>query len=74
MKKLESIILKVHYAAGFFEVCSLIIENVDDKNPKNKEGITPLHIAAGGGYFEVFKIIHKNAADTFTRDNLGNTL
>ena len=36
----------LHYAAGFFEVCSLIIENVDDKNPKNKEGITPLHIAA----------------------------
>ena len=31
---------------GHFEICKLIIENVDDKNPANSYGFTPLWVAA----------------------------
>ena len=37
-----------HCAAefGFLEICEMIMENMEDKNPKNNSWVTPLHEAA----------------------------
>ena len=40
-----------------FDVCRLLIENIDDKNPADKIGWTPLHLAALNGYRELTKLI-----------------
>ena len=37
---------------GHYDICQLIIDNVDDKNPKDKYHNTPLHKAAENGNFE----------------------
>ena len=42
------------------QVCKLILENVDDKNPKKKDEWTPLHIAVKNCHLEVFKLILEN--------------
>ena len=34
---------------GLLEICKLLVLKVDDKNPSNKSGSTPLHAAARGG-------------------------
>ena len=37
----------IHFAAskGLFQVCELIIDTVQDKNPLGEYGVTPLHCA-----------------------------
>ena len=52
----------IHYAAeyGHLEVCQLIIQTVDEKNPKNNEGRTPLHYAARWGKASICELIMKN--------------
>ena len=40
-----------------FDVCRLLIENIVDKNPADKIGWTPLHLAALSGYRELTKLI-----------------
>ena len=42
----------LHWAAkkGHLSLCKLIIKNVQDKNPKGKNGQTPLHVAALNGH------------------------
>ena len=50
----------LHVAAdrGQLEICKLVINNVEDKNPPNlKEGATPLHLAATQGHVEICKFI-----------------
>ena len=44
-----------HFAAecGFLEICEMIMENMDEKNPKGDWGVTPLHRAAENGKLEV---------------------
>merc|ERR1712203_1303004 len=51
----------LHYATtkGFFEICSLILENIEDKNPKADRDWTPLHLAARYGQLEICKLIMK---------------
>ena len=51
-----------HFAAecGFLEICEMIMENMDEKNPKGDWGLTPLHLAAENGKLEVCKLILKN--------------
>ena len=42
----------------FLQVCKIIIENTkSNKNPRKKNGWTPLHIAAKKGHFEILKLI-----------------
>ena len=45
----------LHYAAkeGHLDVCRLILERVEDKNPEAIGGWTPLHSAADNGHLEV---------------------
>ena len=47
---------------GFLEICEMIMENMEEKNPKDKygHGVTPLHQAAEYGELEVCRLIIKN--------------
>ena len=45
---------------GFSEICEMIMENMEEKNPKDECGITPLHQAAEYGELEVCKLIIEN--------------
>jgi ankyrin repeat protein len=56
---------------GYFEICQLITENIEVKNPTTIEDLTPLHLAALNGSFDVCKLIidygvdkHPNFADS----------
>ena len=40
---------------GNFDICKLIIDHLDDKNPGNIVGSTPLHKAAKRGHLQVVK-------------------
>ena len=42
---------------GHLSVCHLILENVDDKNPKNNSGLTPLQFAARYNHLRIKKLI-----------------
>ena len=55
----------LHYAAenGNFEICQLIIDEADDKNPKMTNGDTALHMAARKGYLAISKLIIECAVD-----------
>ena len=46
--------------SGFLEVCKMIIDKVEDKNPKDPKGRTPLHAAAAKGFEEICKLIIDN--------------
>ena len=42
---------------GLVSICKLIIANADDKNPKGKRDLTPLHQAAGNGHLNICRLI-----------------
>ena len=48
-----------HFAAkkGFLEICEMIMENKEEKNPKDHWDVTPLHRAAEMGHLEVCKLL-----------------
>ena len=48
-----------HIAArnGSLEICELIIDHLEDKNPADYNGITPFHNASEKGHFDVCKVI-----------------
>ena len=50
-------------------VCQLIIDYVEDKNPKDKYGLTLLHRAAFDGSYEIFKLIFENVEEKCPRDS-----
>ena len=52
----------------------MILDEVNDKNPKDKDGTTPLHWAANKGHFEIFKLIMESADEKSPVDNHGDTL
>merc|ERR1719334_209920 len=55
----------LHKAAflGHYDICHLIIENVEDKNPSDQFGRTPLHKAAQKGHTEICRLIIKNVQE-----------
>ena len=59
------LITPLHYAAerGHLLLCELIIDNLDDKNPKGDWAKTPLHHATENGHFEICKLIIDNVDD-----------
>ena len=63
----------LHWAAqkGHFDICHLILKNIQDKNPENIIGHTPLTLAARFGHFEVFKLIFDNVdIENIRTDNI----
>ena len=45
----------IHLAARYryLSICQLILENIDEKNPKSNGGWTPLHLAARNSHLSV---------------------
>ena len=81
MSELENTAL--HYSAyhGNVGVFQFLFENSDDKNPRNINGVTPLHYAARPQNIEtkperleIFKIILAHVTDKNPRNNVGYTV
>ena len=55
----------LHEAAesGQLSECKLIIDHVENKNPKAKYGWTPLDLAAGNGHLSVCQLIIENVGN-----------
>ena len=49
------------------------MQRIDDKNPADIDGITPLHIAAKKGHLDVCKLIIPKIRNRNPRDKLGFT-
>ena len=58
---------------GNAELCRLIMDNVDDGNPKDKMGYTPLAMAAANGHLEVCRLIIERVKDKNPANNFGTT-
>ena len=60
---------------GNSDICSYIIENVDEKkkNPADKIGFTPLHYAAILDELKIYKLIAGSLEDKHPQDNMGLT-
>ena len=52
--------LKSNLKSDHLDVCKLIMENIDDKNPADDIGWTPLHLAAFNGHLDLTKLIIEN--------------
>ena len=50
-----------------------IMENLDNKNPRNLDGDTPLHHAAAGGHRNLCKLIMNNVIEKNPKNNNGKT-
>ena len=51
----------------------LIIENIDNKNPQDDHEVTPLHLAAQAGHFEICQYIIENVNEKNPENWRGNT-
>ena len=60
-------------AIGNLDVCRLIIENVEDKNPADVRGDTPLHEATIFLHLDVCRLIVKNVKDKNPPNHVGKT-
>ena len=48
---------------GHTEVCKVIVDILEDKNPSDNTGVTPFHHAAEKGHVDICKILMKNLAN-----------
>ena len=55
------------------EMCRLIVEKVEDKNPQDINGVTPYHIAAAVNDVELCKILMEHLMDKNPKDHYGQT-
>ena len=58
---------------GFLEICQILIDHLENKNPMNLGGYTPLHEAARYGYFEICMLIIETLIDKNPKSILGIT-
>ena len=56
-----------------YESFKLVLENVQNKNPRGYLGETPLHQAAREGCFEICNLIIENVAEKNPKDHKGQT-
>ena len=56
---------------GHDEILKLLIDKVDVKNPKDIEGVTPLHKAAFGGSEKICEMIHEVVVDNNPKEMKG---
>jgi len=55
------------------DVARLLLDRGADINAKNKNGWTPLHLAARDGHVYVARLLLERGADAGVRDNKGRT-
>jgi hypothetical protein len=55
------------------EMCRLIVEKVEDKNPQDVNGVTPYHIAAGVDDVELCRTLMEHLMDKNPKDRYGQT-
>ena len=67
------VILQAVAEYGFLNICILIMERLEDKNPRNSNGQTPFHFAAMFGRLKICKVFVKLLAEKNPRDNNGLT-
>ena len=60
---------------GYFDVCALILSllHVDDKNPRDGEGWTPLHAAAINLHADICRLITNEIPDKNPVNDNGET-
>ena len=65
----------LHLAAGkgHFQVCTFIMENLENKNTGNKRGKTPFHVAAKRGQLTICKLMIKSVDNNIPSDKYGIT-
>ena len=66
----------LHLAIKFgfqYESFKLIFENIQNKNPRNDWGETPLHHAVEEGRLEICNLIMENVAEKNPKDHQGKT-
>ena len=66
-------VAQVHIAQEITHLDTWIIENNQDKNPRDSHGYTPLHLAVERGHFSVCELIIANIQDINPKDNYGIT-
>ena len=55
------------------DVCRLIIDSTQDKNPSTDCGLTPLHFAAERGHLDICKLIMQSVQNKNPSDQYGDT-
>jgi len=67
---------QMHAAAdnGHFEICRVILDNMEDKNPVDSFGTTPLYLAAMRGHLETYRLILENVQVKNPANEFGHTL
>ena len=68
--------IALHSAAvgGHIQICKFTMTKIVEKNPRREsDGITPLHIAAGRGQIELYKVLMKDNRIVNPRNNSGST-
>ena len=58
---------------GYSDICILIMDHLENKNPRLMNGKTPFHIAARFGELEICKVFLKLLAEKNPSDNNGDT-
>ena len=56
-----------------YETFKYILEKVDDKNPADENGDTPLHRAAEDGQTDICRLILQNVEDKHPKNSCGET-
>ena len=78
MKSLQNLSIPLHVSAyhGSLEIFKYLLEKSCNKNPKNKSGVTPLHLAVTNGHFDICILLIANVSDMNLSDRtpFGRTL
>ena len=65
MQSVKNSSTPIHLLAsyGSLEIFKYLLEKSCNKNPKNKSGVTPLHLAVTNGHFDICILLIANVSD-----------
>lgn len=64
---------EIYFKHGHIDIYQEIIDELDDKNPKDEDGWTPLHEAAQEGHLKIYDLILINVEEKDPSDDNGVT-